>query len=234
MRWDSGGCWRCSSRLIDGSGARKSTGAGKNPACIGMRVDNDRHQARTNAPVSELDYADSLSICGCLATILSKVRAAPVGERRPCSHCCKVRVDMPSKPAYCACERPEAKRAFTISDSANPPSLVGTCARPIRPLERWFAAASSSAFKSRAASRVRLCFSVDLGMINQMFSPRPVFGHAVHVACTARTCDAGGKAHSSARPRFRAPQTGHPCQAGDCQHEYLRRGYPSAAPARHR
>src|ERR1700693_28852 len=51
-------------------------------------------------------HATSSKACGFFAAIMSKVRAAPEGTRRPCSQSCRVRTEMPSNSAKRPWERP--------------------------------------------------------------------------------------------------------------------------------
>ena len=45
------------------------------------------------------------------------VFAAPLGARRPCSHCSRVRLETPSRAANCACVNPDFKRARTTGET---------------------------------------------------------------------------------------------------------------------
>src|SRR5262245_44536379 len=59
-----------------------------------------------------------------------RVLAAPLGSRRPCSHCSNVRFDTPSNAANWAWVSPDLKRARTIGERGStttrfpPPALI--------------------------------------------------------------------------------------------------------------
>jgi hypothetical protein len=59
--------------------------------------------------------ATSSNAPGFLAAIVSNVRAAPEGLRRPCSHSCNVRTDTPNSAANSACDKPVRVRMSDIA-----------------------------------------------------------------------------------------------------------------------
>ena len=59
--------------------------------------------------------ATSSNAPGFLAAIVSNVRAAPEGLRRPCSHSCNVRTDTPNSAANSACDKPVRVRMADIA-----------------------------------------------------------------------------------------------------------------------
>src|SRR5450756_2599523 len=72
-----------------------------------------------------------------------RARAAPDGERRPCSHSWRVRLEMFKTPANCACERPVLWRACTTSFAS---TLVTRAACPA-----FISRTDCKSFKPRAS-----------------------------------------------------------------------------------
>ena len=62
--------------------------------------------------------ATSLSTSGRISAIEISVLAAREGERRPCSHSCRVRTETPSKPANCDWLSPDLIRAETTGETS--------------------------------------------------------------------------------------------------------------------
>ncbi len=69
-------------------------------------VKKTRNLEREKTPPARFFQATSTNTCGFFAAIVSRVRAAPEGARRPCSQSCRVRTDMPSSWAKRAWVRP--------------------------------------------------------------------------------------------------------------------------------
>src|SRR5262249_44124047 len=88
-------------------------------------------------------HATSIKAWGFFAAILSKVRAAPEGARRPCSQSCRVRTDTPSSSAKRAWDKPVFALVLATSGTLitrpNSPRLISR--RPWRisaPMSRVF------------------------------------------------------------------------------------------------
>ena len=94
--------------------------------------------------------ATSSNAPGFLAAIVSNVRAAPEGLRRPCSHSCNVRTDTPNSAANSACDKPVRVRIPDIAGKGltRPTFLRLSSRRPSR--------ISRPMFRPRAALAIDL------------------------------------------------------------------------------
>ena len=81
-------------------------------------------------PNKVVHAAISRKISGCNSANRMSVLAAPLGSRRPCSHCSSVRLETPRRAANCACVRPDFRRARAIGERGStfnrlpPPALI--------------------------------------------------------------------------------------------------------------
>lgn len=62
-------------------------------------------------------YSAARTTAGARRATRSRVRAAPLGWRRPCSQSCKVRTDTPISRANSGCVMPSCERALAASVS---------------------------------------------------------------------------------------------------------------------
>jgi len=77
-----------------------------------------RQRTDTSFPNATVYCESSRNTSGCLTATRNKVRAAPVGSRRPCSQSCKVRGETPSNSANSRCDNPTCSRAAATGESS--------------------------------------------------------------------------------------------------------------------
>jgi len=83
--------------------AGRSAGAARKSACATIAHRPPRRvESGFRLPASAYQAAISRSTSGCISATRISVFAAPLGTRRPCSHCSSVRGETPSRAANCA------------------------------------------------------------------------------------------------------------------------------------
>jgi hypothetical protein len=135
---------------------------------------------RTTCPYAAI----SRSTSGCSSATRMSVFAAPLGARRPCSHCSNVRCDTPRRVANCACVRPDLRRARATGERGS--SKV----RLARPALISFTPSKTSCQMSRLASKLasaRAQFVSHFRMLPSAFSG---CGRARSPAWSSRTASA--------------------------------------------
>src|SRR5437667_1632864 len=98
-------------------------------------------------------YATSSSACGFLAATMRRVRAAPDGARRPCSHSWSVRTDTPSREANFAWESPVRSRMVATGGTLT--------TRPTSPRFNWRSPSRISIPTFRFATALAIDFILD-------------------------------------------------------------------------
>src|SRR2546430_8925870 len=99
-------------------------------------------------------YATSRSTRGFLAATMRRVRAAPDGARRPCSHSWSVRTDTPSSDANFAWESPVRSRMVATGGTV--------ITRPTSPRFNWRSPSRISVPTFRFATALAIDFILDL------------------------------------------------------------------------
>jgi hypothetical protein len=152
--------------------------------------------------------ATSRSTSGCNSATRISVFAAPLGTRRPCSHCSSVLRDTPKRAANCDCVRPDLSRARAIGERGSsavhllPPALISfTPSRTSCQMSRL----ASSLASARALSFLGIfeCFLQLLRMWAGAFSRLvSCMGCASSIACVPNGASFG----AGATPRLPVPR----------------------------